>query len=77
MIRIWKFTDAPQDLRDLYSEGSAETWVLEAPPGESAEAEILLVPRDEDIGKISRVQLPDGRLVVFGRMPGRHNSPST
>jgi hypothetical protein len=69
MIRIWKFADAPQDLRELYSEGSAETWVLEAPAGESADAEMLLVPRDEDLGKISSVELPDGRFVFFGRMP--------
>jgi hypothetical protein len=69
MIRIWKFADAPPDLRELYSEGSAETWVLEAPPGESGDAEILLVPRDEDLGKIASVQLPDGRFVFFGRMP--------
>lgn len=70
MIRIWKFAAAPQDLRDLYSEGSLETWVLEAPSEEAADAELLLTPQGDTVKQMARFTLPDGRLVCFGQLPG-------
>lgn len=66
MIRIWKFRDAPQSLRDLYPGGTDSTWVLEVPASLSSEVEVLFA--QNQVGQVQRHDLPTGTIVFFGEL---------
>ena len=68
MIRIWKFADAPPDLKGLYPFGSSETWVLEATPDDAGNAGQLMLSANSKSREVSRFELADGRLVFFGSL---------
>ena len=53
MISIWKYKDAPQQLKGLYSRARSIEWVLKSPPELVLEVEVLLEQgaATEEIGK--------------------------
>ena len=65
MIRIWKYADAPQHLKELHPGGSESTWVMEAPAGMSGEVESMIGERP--LGWVTRHPLADGSVVFFGQ----------
>ncbi len=66
MIRIWKYSDAPQHLKDLHP-GTESTWVMEAPAGMSGEVEMLIEEYPLPSGQVDRYALPDGAIAFFGQ----------
>lgn len=65
MIKIWKFAEAPQHIRDLHPGGTEDTWVLQTPAALCAEVESILAEGPSP-GPVSRYDLPDGLVVFFG-----------
>jgi hypothetical protein len=65
-IRLWRFPDAPADLRALHPDGKAASWVMEAPPTMAEAAESFIAERVDLIGCLRRYTLSDGTLVFFG-----------
>jgi len=65
MIRIWKYKEAPEQLKGLYSRVRNVEWVLKSPPELVLEVEALLEQGAK--AEVSRCSLHDGTIVVFGR----------
>ena len=65
MIRIWKYQDAPQHLRDLEPDAGSGWWVLESPAQLAHEVEGVLQVSSST--STSCHGLPDGTIVFFGR----------
>jgi len=67
MIRIWKLRDAPQHLKTLAPQVPGDIWVLEAPEAMAAEVEELLRTTSLRLTILSRHELPDGTVIMFGQ----------
>lgn len=65
VMRLWKYENAPQDLRDLRRFPSGRTWVLQAPRSLATELEAFLDLSQAAV--TSRHILRDGSVVLFGR----------
>jgi hypothetical protein len=67
MIKIWKFRDAPQHLKQLQPAGEELEWVMSVPASLRAEVDVLLLAAEQRGEIIFRQELEDGALVFFGR----------
>jgi len=66
MIRIWKFQEAPQHLKNLHPQGTDTTWVMEVPVESREDAEIVLRASSNLLVNVSRYSVADGGWVTFG-----------
>lgn len=64
MIRIWKFKDAPQSLKELYSLTAEPAWVLEVPSEMASEIQDVMRTASLPARELSRQVLP-GRMIIF------------
>jgi len=67
MIKLWKFKDAPQHLKDLYPQGSEQTWVLEVPSTMIAEVQNVIRAASVRISELGTQEQPDGTVIFFGQ----------
>jgi hypothetical protein len=77
MIRIWKYGNAPESIRKLYPEGSAETWVVEAPVSLSAEVVETMRLRGLPVERLVKRQIPDGTIVFFSQSAAMSESKAS
>jgi hypothetical protein len=66
VIRLWRFQDAPADLRALHPNGKVASWVMEAPPTMVEAAENFMAERADLKERLTRYTLSDGTVVFFG-----------
>jgi hypothetical protein len=66
MIRIWKFGNAPQHLRELCRGATDATWVVEIPLELRDEVEALIKDQQIPLKNVVSVDLPGGAVVIFG-----------
>ncbi len=62
MITVWKYAQAPQNLRDLKPLCDAETWVLTAPASLCTEVAALV---KSNCARFHQCEVPDGTVVFF------------
>lgn len=77
IIRIWKYCDAPQHLKELHPHAAELTWVMEAPSQMSGDAESMIRQRLHLFTDVSCYELPDGTKVIFGRSSNRATGDSS
>ncbi len=65
MIKIWKFNDAPLQLRELYPQGTGETWVLEVPSTMMGEVQDVIRAAPFRASEVLRNELPDRTIIFF------------
>ena len=68
MIRVWRFSDAPEDMRELSENGGDEDWLAHVPASMSGDYIAWL---DSGIGgfgmgDVSEYWRPDGSVVFIG-----------
>jgi hypothetical protein len=66
MIKIWKFRDAPQHLKDLCPLATDATWVVEVPLEMRSEVEATINNQQTSLRDVISRDLPDGTVVFFG-----------
>jgi hypothetical protein len=64
MIIIWRYENAPQDLKDLRPFSTSGTWVLRAPTSLSTEVEAFL--KLNLTSEVVRHEMVEGTVVFFG-----------
>lgn len=67
MIRIWKYDKAPESFRELYPEGSVDTWVVEVPGPLLAEMEETMRLRGLPVHRLAKRELANGSVLFFGQ----------
>lgn len=67
MIKIWKFSDPPEHLKQLAAQASACDWVLEIPNAMMAEVAVVLEAASERIAVLSKHEIHDGTVIVFAQ----------
>lgn len=68
-IVIWRFHDAPQQLRDLSGHGGDEDWVAYIPPSHEGDVPMFIDPeysRSFGVCDTSTHKLQDGSVVLIG-----------
>lgn len=65
-ILIWRFADAPDELRRLFSESQMPEWVMLAPRAMCGEDLDQAVRRQADQLILSRHEMPNGDVVYAG-----------
>ncbi len=63
-IQVWRFHDAPKELRDLSPHGGDEDWVALVPPGYRDAP--WLDCRHFGVSDTSEHELPNGNIVFIG-----------
>jgi len=69
MIRIWKFGDAPQHLRDLCPCATDATWVVDVPSEFRDEVEAMFKDQHSPLKNVLSVNVPSGGVVIFAEKP--------
>ena len=67
MIKIWKFRDAPIELKQLAPQSSECTWVLKIPEPMVAEVDGVLHSGSQSVTVFARHELDDGTVVMFAQ----------
>ena len=70
VLRIWKYADAPAELRWHLPHLGTNAWIAHVPAQLMEEALLDLLQFNSDPGEpIQSVRLPDGNFVCVGLMP--------